>query len=132
LERLAEFGTPVERVINAGGVPQNNPVLNQIYADVLGKPVLVPAEIPTSLGSGIFAMLAAGAFPTIEAAQAKLCPKFTVFTPRPEAVAVSEKLYQLYRKVYFALGTRSAPPCALGDVLPELRRIASQVNASAQ
>jgi L-ribulokinase len=132
LERMAEYGTRVERVINAGGVPQNNPVLNQVYADVLGKPVLVPAEIPTSLGSGIFAMLAAGAFPTIEAAQAKLCPKFTVFTPRPEAVAISEKLYQLYRKVYFALGTRSAPPCALGDVLPELCRIASQVNASAR
>jgi L-ribulokinase len=122
----------VERVINAGGIPQNNPVLNQVYADVLGKPVLVPAEIPTSLGSGIFAMVAAGAFPTIEDAQAKLCPKFTVFTPRAEAVAVSEKLYRLYRKVYFALGTRSALPIALGDILPEVRRIASHVNALAQ
>ena len=119
-------------MINAGGVPQNNPVLNQVYADVLGKPVLVPAEIPTSLGSGIFAMLAAGAFPTIEAAQDWLCPKYTVFTPRADAVAVSEKLYPLYRQVYFALGTRSAAPCALGGILPELRRIASQVNASAQ
>ena len=132
LERLAEYRTPVQRVINAGGVPQNNPVLNQVYANVLGKPVLVPAEIPTSLGSGIFAMLAAGAFPTIEAAQAKLCPRFAVFAPNPDAVAVSEKLYPLYRKVYFALGTRSAEPSALGDVLPELRRIASQVNSSAQ
>ncbi|MGB9032057.1 MAG: ribulokinase [Acidobacteriaceae bacterium] len=132
LERMAEYGTRVERVINAGGVPQNNPMLNQVYANVLGKPVLVPAEIPTSLGSGIFAMAAAGAFPTIEAAQEKLCPKFTVFTPRPNAVAIYEKLYPLYRKTYFALGTRSAPPRALGDVLPELRRIASQVNASAQ
>ena len=26
LERMAEYGTPVERVINGGGVPQNNPV----------------------------------------------------------------------------------------------------------
>ena len=132
LERMAEYGTRVERVINAGGVPQNNPMLNQVYANVLGKPVLVPAEIPTSLGSGIFAMAAAGAFPTIEAAQEKLCPKFTVFTPRPNAGAIYEKLYPLYRKTYFALGTRSAPPRALGNVLPELRRIASQVNASAQ
>jgi L-ribulokinase len=132
LERLAEYGTPVVRVINAGGVPQNNPVLNQVYADVLGKPVLVPAEIPTSLGSGIFGMVAAAAFPTIEAAQAKLCPDFTEFKPRPDAVAVYETLYPLYRKTYFALGTRNAPPCALGDVLPELRRIASQVNSSAQ
>ena len=62
LERMAEYGVPVERVINAGGIPQNNEVLNQVYANVLGKPVLVPAGIPTSLGSGIFALLAAGAF----------------------------------------------------------------------
>jgi len=131
LERMAEHGTPVDRVINAGGVPQNNPVLNQVYADVLGKPVLVPAEIPTSLGSGIFAMLAAGAFPSIEGAQAKLCPRFTEFHPRPEPSAVCEKLYPLYRRVYFALGTRSAAPVALGDVLPEVRKIAAQVNADA-
>ncbi len=130
LERLAEYGTPVHRVINAGGIPQNNPVLNQVYADVLGKPVLVPAETPTSLGSGIFAMLAAQAFPTIEAAQAKLCPKFTEFTPQPESTAVYEKLYPLYRKLYFALGTRSSEPVALGDILPELRKIASQVHAA--
>ena len=43
-------------------MPQNNAVLNQVYANVLGKPVLVPDGIPTSLGSGIFALLAAGAF----------------------------------------------------------------------
>lgn len=129
LERMAEYGTPVERVINAGGVPQNNPVLNQVYANVLNKPVLVPAGVPTSLGSGIFAMLAAGAFPNIEAAQKKMCLDFTVFTPEPGAAAICEKLYRLYRKVYFGLGTQAAEVCALGDVLPELRRIAAEVRA---
>jgi len=89
---------PVDRVINAGGIPQNNAVLNQVYADVLGKPVLVPAGVPTSLGSAIFALLAAGAFPTIEAAQAKLCLKYTVVLPRQEATAVYEELFLLYRK----------------------------------
>ena len=127
LERLAEYGVPVERVINGGGVPQNNPVLNQVYADVLNKPVLVPSSVPTSLGSGIFAMVTAGAFPSIEAAQAKLCPEFSVFTPKPQAAAVCERLYQLYRAAYFALGTRSAEPQALGQILPELRKIAGEV-----
>jgi hypothetical protein len=32
----------------------------------------------------------------------------------------------------FVLGTRCAGPCALGDILPEVRRIASQVNVSTQ
>jgi len=127
LERLAEYGVPVNRVINAGGVPQNNPVLNQVYADVLGKPVLVPADVPTSLGSGIFAMLAAGAVASIEEAQERLCPRYNVFSPQAGAVAVYEKLYPLYRKTYFALGRAGAEAAALGDVLPSLRRVASEV-----
>ena len=43
---MAQYGVPVERVINGGGVPQNNAVLNQVYANVLGKPVLVPGGKP--------------------------------------------------------------------------------------
>ncbi len=124
LERMAEYGVPVERVINGGGIPQSNSVLNQVYADVLGKPVLVPAGVPTSLGSAIFALLAAGAFPSIEAAQQKLCLPYTVYSPRPEATAVYEKLFALYRQAYFALGTRSAAAAPLGDILPELRAVA--------
>jgi L-ribulokinase len=128
LERMAEHGVRVDRVINGGGVPQNNLVLNQVYANVLGKPVLVPAGVPTSLGSGIFAMVAAGAYKTIEDAQDALCLKFTTYAPDPAASAIYERLFTLYRKTYFALGTRSAPAVPLGDVLPELRRIASGIN----
>jgi L-ribulokinase len=127
LERMAEYGVPVERVINAGGIPQNNAVLNQVYADVLGKPVLVPAGVPTSLGSAIIALLASGAVPSIEAAQKKLCLPFTIIKPRPEATSVYEKLFALYRKAYFALGTRSAEAVPMGDILPELRKIAGEV-----
>ena len=131
LERMAVHGVRVDRVINAGGIPQNNPVLNQVYANVLGKPVLVPAGVPTSLGSGIFAMVAAGVFPGVEEAQDALCLKHNVFEPKAEASAIYERLYALFRKVYFGLGTRTAAPCSLGDVLPELRKIASEVSASA-
>ncbi len=125
LERMAAHGVPVDRVINAGGIPQNNLVLNQVYADVLGKPVLVPDGIPTSLGSGIFALVAAGAFPSIEAAQDKLCLPFRTYTPAPQAHAIYNQLFALYRKIYFGLGMRDAEPVSLGEVLPELRRIAS-------
>ncbi len=127
LERMAEFGVPVERVINAGGIPQNNKVLNQVYANVLGKPVLVPAGIPTSLGSGIFALLAAGAFPTIEAAQDAMCLKYATYDPDPAAVAVYDRLFGLYREVYFAMGREDADAAPLGRVLPELKKIAAEV-----
>jgi L-ribulokinase len=127
LERMAEFGVPVDRIINAGGIPQNNKVLNQVYANVLGKPVLVPAGIPTSLGSGIFALLAAGAFSTIEEAQAAMCLSYTVYTPEPQAAAIYDRLFGHYRDLYFALGKKDAEPVALGRVLPELRKIAAEV-----
>ncbi|MGA9071433.1 MAG: ribulokinase [Terracidiphilus sp.] len=127
LERMAEYGVPVTRVINAGGIPQHNAVLNQVYADVLGKPVLVPAGVPTSRGSAIIAQLAAGTFPSIEAAQDKLCLPFNTFTPRPAATAIYERLFALYRKAYFALGQRSAEAVQLGEILPELRKIAAEV-----
>jgi len=129
LERMAEHGVPVERVINGGGIPQNNAVLNQVYADVFNKPVLVPDGTPTSLGSAIVAFVAAGVFPSIEEAQSRLCLPFKTFTPQSEAAERYEQLYQLYRKVYFALGTRDAEAVPLGDVLPELRRIAKLARA---
>ncbi len=126
LERMAAHGVRVDRVINAGGVPQRSEVLNKVYANVLNKPVLVPAGIPTSLGSGIFALLAAGAYKTIEEAQAAVCLPLRTVDPDPRAAAVYEPLYKLYRDVYFALGRRDAEPAALGLVLPQLRKIAAE------
>jgi L-ribulokinase len=127
LERMAEYGIPVNRVINAGGIPQNNAVLNQVYADVLGKPVLVPNGVPTSLGSGIFALVAAGVFASIEEAQQKMCLPFKVYPPEPGATARYNELFRLYREVYFAFGQRGSASDVLADVLPELRKIAAQV-----
>jgi len=126
LERMAEGGVPIERVINAGGIPQKNDVLNQVYADVLNKPVLVPAGTPTSLGSGIFAYLAAGTFASIEEAQTKVCLPYKTVLPRPEAAAIYDELYALYRKTYFALGTRNAPAAPLGEILPRLIELAKK------
>ena len=126
LERMAEHGVRIDRVINAGGIPQKSEVLNQVYANVLNKPVLVPAGIPTSLGSGIIALMAAGAYKTIEEAQAAVCLPLRTVEPDAQAAAVYERLYRLYRDVYFALGTRDAKSVALGSVLPELKRIAAE------
>jgi L-ribulokinase len=129
LERMEEYGVPVQRVINAGGIPQNNVVLNQVYADVLGKPVLVPDGVPTSLGSGIFALCAAGVFASIEEAQQKMCLPFKVYEPQAAATARYNELFALYKAVYFSFGQRGSAPASLGDVLPKLRHIAEQARA---
>jgi L-ribulokinase len=126
LERMEEHGVPIHRVINGGGIPQKNNLLNQIYANVLNMPVLVPESEVTSLGSAIFAFLAAGAFQSVEEAQDKLCPTYRVVKPHPASVRVYEELYPLYKKLYFGFGQPGSSAISVGDVLPELRRIATR------
>ena len=129
LERMMEHGVPINRVIHAGGIPQKNEALNRVYANVLNKPVLVPKRPITSLGSAIFACLAAGLHPTIEAAQRALCPPYRVVEPEPVAVAVYERLYPMFRSLYFAMGDPASAAVNMGDVLPALREIAAEVQA---
>ena len=129
LDRMEENGVHIRRVINAGGIPQKNRVLNQVYANVFGRPVLVPSQNVVGVGSAIFAFLAAGTFKTIEEAQAKICPAHTTYEPQPAAQAVYEEIYPLYKKLYFALGDPNKG--ALGEVLPRLIRTAETVNAAA-
>jgi L-ribulokinase len=126
LERMEEHGVPVRRIINGGGIPRRNAVLNQVYANVIGKPILVPKDDVTSLGSAIFAFLAAGTFKTIEEAQDALCPAYTIVEPVAAEAATYRELYPLSRKLYFSFGQQSSEPVAIGSILPELRRIAAQ------
>ena len=129
LDRMAEHGVEIQRVINSGGIPQKNPVLNQIYANVLRRPVLVPSREVTSLGSAIFAFLAAGAFRSIEEAQQRICPSHNVYRPQPETQSVYDQLYALYRRLYFDFG-RATSATAFGDVLPSLIHISREQSSA--
>ena len=122
LDRMEKHGVHIRRIINAGGIPQKNEVLNQVYANVLGRPVLVPSKSVTSLGSAIFALLAAGTFKTIEEAQDKICPPHKVYQPDRSEQSVYDELYGLYSKLYFAFGQPEAKE--FGDVLPKLIQLA--------
>ena len=125
LDRMAQHGVNIKRVINAGGIPQKNDVLNRVYANVLGRPVLVPAKSVVSLGSAIFAFLAAGTFKTVEEAQEKICPPHKVYEPQESEQDVYDELHALYSELYFALGQ---PNQSLGNVLPRLIRVAESAN----
>jgi L-ribulokinase len=123
LDRMAGHGVDIKRVINAGGIPQKNDALNRVYANVLGRPVLVPSKSVVSLGSAIFAFMAAGTFKTIEEAQDKICPSHRAFLPDEAAQRIYADLCPLYSKLYFALGQRASD--GLGDILPSLIRVAA-------
>jgi L-ribulokinase len=125
LDRMEENGVHIKRVINGGGIPQKNEVLNQVYANVLGRPVLVPSGSVLSLGSAIFAFLAAGVFKSVEEAQEKICPAHKTYEPQPHAQQIYERLYPLYRNLYFGFGDPRHG--ALGSVLPTLIQTAESV-----
>ncbi|MBI3208940.1 MAG: ribulokinase [Candidatus Solibacter usitatus] len=122
LQRMAEHGVPIRRLINGGGIPQKNEVLNRVYANVMGMPVLVPETEVTSLGSAIFAFLAAGTFKTVEAAQDALCPRFRVVEPDAAQTSTYNDLFPVFRDLYFSFGASSS--------LPKLRAV-GQISRSA-
>jgi L-ribulokinase len=123
LDRMGSNGVRIQRVINAGGIPQKNEVLNRVYANVLGRPVLVPTKSVTSLGSAIFAFLAAGTFKTIEEAQDKICPPHRVYEPDPSERRVYDELHRPFSRLYFGFGDKRME---MGDVLPSLIQLSER------
>jgi L-ribulokinase len=122
---MSEHGVTIRRVINTGGIPQKNAVLNRVCAILLGRPVLVPSCSVTSLGSAILTFLATGTFSTVEEARTKICPSHKLFQPDPFQ-SVYDRLYPLYCEPYFAFARPNDSP--LGRILPELIPISESMN----
>ncbi|TWU29378.1 ribulokinase [Bythopirellula polymerisocia] len=107
INRMEEYGVQVEDVINCGGIAEKNPMVMQIYADVCNRPMKISRSAQTcALGAAIFGAVAAGAYPSVEAAQAKMTGvKETVYQPIAENVAVYQKLFKIYSTLHDAFGT---------------------------
>ncbi len=124
IERIREYGVPIDRVVCAGGIAEKNPLLMQIYADVTGCTMQVAGSSQAcALGSAISAAVLAGAHRTFSAAQAKMTsvlPK--QYRPIAANRRVYDELYTLYRQLHDSLGglNRSAD---LSQVMKELLRI---------
>ncbi len=112
VENFNEYGVPVDEFYAAGGISQKNPLMMQIYADVLGMPVgVVASEQGPALGSAIFAGVAAGeeagGYANVnEAAKRMAKTSKDVYRPKADNVAVYDKLYAEYKTLhdYFGRG----------------------------
>ncbi len=125
LEHMQAYGVPVARVINGGGIPRKNQLLNQVYANVLNKPVVTPEGDVTGLGAAAFAFLSAGIFASLEDAQHALCPPYKIYEPQPETLSVYDELFDWFKRLYYALGKKEPNSCDLTGALPTLRRLAA-------
>lgn len=119
IEAFETRRVPVKELIAAGGLPDKNALLRQIYADVTGRSLTLAgsAQAP-ALGSAMHAAVAAGVYPNIQAAAEKMGKlKSEIVTPIPANQAVYDQLYADYKTLYdyFGRGTN--------DVMKRLKAI---------
>ena len=128
IERVSEYGVPIDRVVCCGGIAEKDPFLMQVYADVTGCTMQVSGSSQAcALGAAVSAAVLAGPekgghadFPTAQRAMTSVKP--IRYTPNPEAKAVYDRLYRLYRQLHDAFGgvNKSAD---LSHVMKELIQI---------
>jgi L-ribulokinase len=112
IETFEEAGVPVQEIVAAGGLPDRNKLLMQIYADVTGREIRVAASKQAgALGSAMFAAVAAGSarggYDTIQSASERMASlQSLVYRPIVTNKAVYDRLYREYARLhdYFGRG----------------------------
>ena len=119
IEAFEAQGIEVRELVAAGGLPEKNALLRQIYADVTGRSLKLAGSAQSpALGSAMHAAVAAGIYPNIQAAADKMGKlKDETIAPNPENHARYGKLYAEYDKLYDYFG-RGA-----NDVMKTLKAI---------
>ena len=123
IESLEAAGIAVDRVVACGGLPDRNPLLMQLSADITGREFHVAASSQApALGSAMFATVAAGrargGYATIQdAAAAMVRPHRLTYTPNPSVARAYDALFGEYVALhdYFGRGTN--------DVMKRLRAL---------
>jgi len=131
IERITEYGVPINRVICSGGIAEKNPLLMQIYADVTGCAMQVAGSSQAcALGSAVSAAVLAGppngGHPDFKTAEAAMTSQREIqYTPNASNKAIYDELYAIYRTLHDAFGglNKSAD---LSKVMKDLIRIREQ------
>jgi L-ribulokinase len=133
VERLREYGVPIERVVCCGGIAEKNDLFMQIYADVLGQPMLIAGSPQTpALGAAVAAAVTAGApaggYASWMDAQDRMTSlKAKRFEPRPDARLVYDELYAIYRELHDAFGGVAGARDTPGSIMKRLLAVKERV-----
>ncbi|MDQ7029860.1 MAG: ribulokinase, partial [Ardenticatenia bacterium] len=124
IETFEQAGIRVEEIIACGGLPERNPLLMQIYADVTGRELRVAASAQASaLGAAMHAAVAAGAYATLaEAARHMAHLQERVYRPVPAHTHVYDRLFAEYVRVHDHFG-RGAH-----ELMHRLKRLRGEVS----
>ena len=127
VERIRAYGVPVDRIVCTGGIAEKNPLLMQIYADVIGCEMRVSRSSQScALGAAIAAAVVAGVHADFHSAQDAMTGlKEVVYTPVLANRAVYNELYSLYLNLHDAFGGL-AENSNLGPVMKKLLALKTQ------
>jgi L-ribulokinase len=100
VDRFVEEGVRIDGVIALGGVAKKSPLVMQIVADVLNKPIKVArSDQAVALGSAMAAAVVAGVHPNIPEAQAAMGGGFeSEYHPDPAMAKKYAILFEKYKR----------------------------------
>ncbi|HEY0071444.1 MAG TPA: ribulokinase, partial [Chloroflexia bacterium] len=110
IETLDSNGVNVRRLVAAGGLPERNKLLMQIYADVTNREIaIIRSPQAPAVGSAMHAAVAAGVeaggYPDIATAARHMGGlRDEKYVPIPEHARVYELLYSEYKTLYDYFG----------------------------
>ena len=130
IDTFEQNGVAVREIVAAGGLPERNKLLMQIYADIVGREFkVVGATQAGAVGSAMHGAVAAGAaaggYDTIQEAAAQMAHlKAESYRPIPEHQRVYDELYAEYVALhdYFGRGAN--------DVMKRLKGLRARVLTS--
>jgi L-ribulokinase len=131
VEAFETAGISINELVTCGGLPERNPLLMQIYADVTGRVLKVGQSLQApALGSAMFGAVAAGGVAggydsIIEASAAMARLQQTEYIPNQAHRAAYDDLFAEYRLLhdYFGRGAN--------DVMKRLKSIRARALATA-
>jgi L-ribulokinase len=121
MENFEEHGLRLSEIVACGGIAERSPLLMQMFADISGLSVHVPASrgVPAR-GAALFGAVVGGHFEDVVTAAEQLRPSAArSYTPDAHARPVYDRVYAIYRRLYEHLGREEA------ELLHELKRIAT-------
>lgn len=106
IENFEKHGVPIREVRVCGGIARKNPLLMQIYADVLGRTLrVVKSKEATALGSAIFGAVAAGCYADVKQAAQKMGgTDDTCYVPDQQNTLAYQALYEEYLRLHDCFG----------------------------